>query len=417
MSGFRRLLNTAADLFLAHTRIIMPIVLVICVVITVIIAINARDRADAERASEAVMDEDIIEEHELPDSIMIPELPLDLNKHPEVNALMMEYYQAKVDGDSVRAAELCIDLGEIDMIKLEELSKYVERHDKIDVYTKDGLTPGSYVVYVVRWAKFYDIDAVTPGVQMYYVMPDEDGNLIIRIDESKLDEKIMDYIKAVSLQDNVIDLYNKVAVEFNDMIAADRELEEFLAFMTAKAVENVGIVLAQMIQSDEIDNQIQDEPDDNDNINDDDVQVSDVTVLARTNAVVNIRSSDSETAERVGRAIVGQEFTVLEQRGNGWSRIRYNNRDAYIKSEFLDVVGEVGGQVESASAYATAGRVRVTGTNVRVRSTASTSGDVLGTVSRGDRFDYIETVSGWAKIKYNNQVGYIRNDFIDVERN
>jgi len=410
MNSFRKVLNWISDFIMAHTRIIMPVVLLVCVLITVIIAINARDRAETDRAflTEEAQD---LEDIELPDYIIIPELPLELNKHPEVTALMQEYYQAKVDGDGERAAALCVDLAEINIIKIEEAARYIERNEKIEVYTKDGLTPGSFVVYVARWMKFYDSDAIIPGIHAYYVEPDEEGNLLIRVVKENLEENVLNYLITVSLQDNVVDLYNKISVEFNDLIATDRDLEEFIAYTLARVDVNIGTVLAQMIQPDITADQFRNDDDDDDT---DVHQASNVTVLARATAVVNIRSSDSETAERIGRAIIGEEFTVLEQLGNGWSRIRYNNRDAFIKSEFLEVISEIGGSIADV---VIAGRVRVKSANVRVRSTASTSGQVLGTVTTNDRFDFIETVSGWAKVVYNNQVGYIRNDFVDVELN
>ena len=35
-----------------------------------------------------------------------------------------------------------------------------------------------------------------------------------------------------------------------------------------------------------------------------------------------------------------QEFTVLEQKENGWSKIEYEGKDAYIKSDYLEVISE-----------------------------------------------------------------------------
>gem|GEM_PF-867560 len=419
MSGsnnFKRIMNVLADFILSHTRIVMPVVLVACVLITVIIAINARDRASIEKA-EIPQAEYVPEDIELPDTILIPELPLDLNKYPEVNALIMEYYQARADGDSVRASEISIDLGELEMIRIEEMAEFIDYYHTIDVYTKPGLTENSYVVYVSSKVMSYDVEVLIPGIQSYYVMPDSQGNLIIR--KTEFDENVFEYIKAVTLQDNVIDLFNKVTVEYNDMIAEDKELAEYLAFMSAKIIENVGVVLAQSFQPDITADLFRDDDDDDDSGddiedntgNDNQVPINQ-TVLARATEVVNIRSSDSETADRLGRAIIGEEFTVLEQKGNGWSRIRFNNRDAYIKSEFLEVISEIGGP---ASSVAAAGKVRVISNNVRVRSTAGTSGNIMGTVNTGDRFDFVEVVSGWSKIVYDGQIGYIRNDFVERE--
>ena len=59
-----------------------------------------------------------------------------------------------------------------------------------------------------------------------------------------------------------------------------------------------------------------------------DVQVVEtVEKKAKTTDVVNIRSSDSETADKVGKAQKGDEVIVLEQKINGWSKIIFNNKE------------------------------------------------------------------------------------------
>ena len=412
-NGIKRILNALVDWVLAHTRVIMPVVLVICVLITVVVAINARDRAETEKA-ELPQSEYVPEENEIPDIAVIPELPLELNKYPEVNAIIKEYYEAMAAGDSVKAARLYPALSEVDMIRLEEIAKYIDHYDTIDVYTKDGLTENSYMVYASTKVKFFDVSALVPGLLYFYVLPDEDGNLYIK--RSEFEEDVFEYIRTICLQDNVVDLDSRIEVAFYDMIAGDEELEEFLAFMSAKINVDVGVVLAQMVQPDITADLIRSNMEDNeeDNDADENQQAISVTMLARATDVVNIRSSDSETADRLDRAIVGQEFTVLEQKGNGWSRIKYNNRDAYIKSEFLEIISEIGG-TETASSVTAIGKVKVKSSGVRIRSTPSTSGDILGTVNTGERFDLVEEVNGWVKIKYNNQIGYIRNDFVEKE--
>lgn len=408
---FKRVLNLVVDWVVKRSRIIMPVVLLLCVALTVIIAINARERAENQKEeiaqAEYVPDEDI----ELPENIIIPELPLHLNKYPEVNELIYEFYEALAVGDSELAAKIQTDMGELEKIRIEEMAKFINYYETIDVYTKDGIAEDNYVVYVSYMMRVNEVDTLLPGMATYYVLPNDEGNLEIR--KNLLENNVIEYIVAVTLQDNVVDLSNEITVKFNDLIANDKELEEYIAFMRAKITENVGILLAQNEQPDITADLLRSGLDDIDeNIIEHPVVTS--VMQARTTAVVNIRSSDSETADRLDRAIVGQEFTVLEQKGNGWSRIKYNNRDAYIKSEFLEIISEAGGTNETTAA--TAGTVRVTGSNVRVRSTSSTSGTVLGTVSTGDRFDLIEQLSnGWTRITYRNQTGYIRSDFLEID--
>jgi uncharacterized protein YgiM (DUF1202 family) len=79
------------------------------------------------------------------------------------------------------------------------------------------------------------------------------------------------------------------------------------------------------------------EEDTGDNDQDDTVVVSRVI---RATDVINIRSSDSETADILDRTTKGQEFKELEALANGWSKVEYKGEEAYVKTEFFEVVSE-----------------------------------------------------------------------------
>lgn len=69
--------------------------------------------------------------------------------------------------------------------------------------------------------------------------------------------------------------------------------------------------------------------------------------------VVNVRSSDSEQAERLGKVAVGEVLKLLEKKENGWSKVEYNGKEGYIKSEYLKDVEETQeAQVESSASEA-----------------------------------------------------------------
>ena len=400
---------------MANTRIVMPLILLICVVATVIIAINARGRAGQE--TDALIEAEVVTDEivDLPNLFDIPELPFELNKYPQVNQLIRDYYDALTLGDSEAAAQIRIDLDELGMIRIEEMAKYIEHYEDIEIYTKDGLTENSYVVYVCHKVKFREIDAPVPGMRPYYVMEGPDGQLAIKIND--LDEDVQQYISILNFQDNFVDLHNKVAAEFNDLLASNQEVKEYIAYLEARLAEDIGVILSQILNPDITAEQLRDGDGNVDGqVNGVGGQPQIVTsFLAKATAVVNIRSSDSETADRLGRAEIGQEFTVLEQRGNGWSKISHQGRDAFIKSEYLEIISEVSGAADSA-AGAAAAMVKVVSSNVRIRSTASTSGNVLGTANTGDRFELVEQMTnGWTQIKYGSQTGYIRSDFVEKE--
>ena len=154
-----------------------------------------------------------------------------------------------------------------------------------------------------------------------------------------------------------------------------------------------------------------------------------VVKTVRTTDVVNIRKSDSEEADKIDKAQIGQEFTLLEERGNGWSKISYNGGEAFIKSDYLEVVDEeVIETVEAesqqqepaeqstasseASNESTNGKVTVI-ESVRVRKSASTDGEVLGTVYAGTELELImKQADGWTKVKYEGQTAYVKSDYV-----
>ena len=149
----------------------------------------------------------------------------------------------------------------------------------------------------------------------------------------------------------------------------------------------------------------------------------------RATDVVNIRSSDSEEADKIDKAQIGQEFPLLEEKGNGWSKVAYNGGEAYIKSDYLEPVfeevlaaegteNEETAENEENSAENTANDT-VSGTvtvieSVRVRKSASTDAEALGTVYAGDELELImKQADGWTKIKYKGQTAFVKSDYVE----
>ena len=50
---------------------------------------------------------------------------------------------------------------------------------------------------------------------------------------------------------------------------------------------------------------------------------------------INIRSSMSETASKVGVAYAGDSVTVEMNYAEGWSKVTWNNKTGYAKTEFI----------------------------------------------------------------------------------
>ena len=425
----------AGDWVMDHTKIVMPIVLVVCVLVTVFFAINANRREklekEAEMAAANVAQEaeaDQMQEKATP----APVFELEKNAYPEVNDMLRTYYDAQASGDIEVVSALNTYLNEIEKIRVEELSKYIEEYPVLDVYTKPGLEENTYVAYVYSEVKFNDIDQQLPGMQTYYIGKNENNEFFIN--DGTYDDSVWNYIKEVTLQDDVVDLNNKVVVEYNEFLASDEELNEFVAYLKEKINEEVGEILAKAEQPEAEEaaqneaapaqEEAQAQEGQEEGQQDGETTAPNVVQMAKATDVVNIRTSDSETADKIDKAQVGQEFKLLEQRGNGWSKGEYNGKEAVIKRDYLEVTSEVSVDVaqaependtpqETASAQESLGTVKVK-ENVRVRKSASTESESLGTAYVGEKLELLmKQADGWTRVKYNGETGYVKSDYVE----
>ncbi len=69
-------------------------------------------------------------------------------------------------------------------------------------------------------------------------------------------------------------------------------------------------------------------------------------------------------------------------------------------------------QAEAEAAAQMKKYVKSTGDDVNVRSTNSTDGEVLGKAKKGDMFEKVEDVDDWTHIKYKDQDGYMKTEFL-----
>lgn len=289
-----------------HKRLVMPIFLWVCIVITVGLAFGLRRntrQVQEEKAAET-------EAQTAPE-----EIPLEENAYSDVNALLTSYYRAVAEGDTDTIESLSSALSEEEKIRVQELSNYIDSYTTVTVYTKTGPVDGSYVAYVYTKLKLLDREWEVPGLQTMYVCTREDGSLYINNDDTQ-PKSVSDYIQTVSVQDDVVDLNNQTAAEYNKLLAEDTELSDYLDQIASTIDISVGQQLAAL-------NENRSKADEN-------------TVYLEANTdQVNIRKSASAGGTRIGSASKGDRFQLVEELDDGWSEIIYNGQSAYVKSEFF----------------------------------------------------------------------------------
>lgn len=337
--------------------------------------------------------------------------PLAENAYADVNELMQTFCTALADGDidTVRAVKDYNTDREI--VTYEKKSEFIEKYDNIKCYTKPGVEENSYFVYVTYEVKFKDIETEAPGLNAFYVYTAEDGSLKI---DGDTEENIKAAFKLVTNQDDVVDLYNKINVDYTTATTADEQLNQFMEELPVAIKESVGVALAQLetqgdgtdtseadtLQSETGETQTAETSDESEEIPQNQV----VNQIVRTTDTVNVRSSDSEEADKVGKAQAGTELRRIEDRVNGWSKVIFEDKEAYIKSDYLEVV------TAQETATEVVGTVTAT-TNVNVRSQASQESDRIGSAQAGTSYSLLEDQGEWYKIDYNGTTGYVKAEF------
>lgn len=414
--------NTITDFFEAlkkwlvkYSKIVLPVILVICVGLTIVIAIRA-NRRKVEQEEAVVASEEETEEAR----VEVADVPLEKDAIPEINELFNKFYTAMVDGDTDVMSELLSYPDAEEILRAKETSKHLEAFSTMEVYTKPGPREKTYIAYVYVDLKFYDYEKPVPGMRTYYVCTNEDGDFYINNNGIESDE-VLQYIRELHLQEDVIDLNNKVAADYNNMVAEDGKLPDFLLALNDEIETNVLAALAHSEESEAVEGETAEAGEETPEETAAE-EPEEVVTRVKTIDVVNIRTSDSEKADKLGKAAVGDEFELLEEKGNGWSKVRYNDTDAYIKSEFLEPsetqTASSAEQEEEEEPEQTADNTTATDTvtvqeTVKIRKGASTSSDQIDTVYAGTKLDVImKQADGWTKIKYNGQTAYVKSDYV-----
>ncbi len=429
-SKFVEWIKDVVELIKDNKRIV---ILVVCVIGGIIAAVTITTKL----AKRSQVTADVLEEEQTvaEEEYVIPDEPLQKDAYPEINTLMKKYYTAIANGDIATIEELRTGLDDKERIVIEKKAQYVESYPNITCYTKPGPTDMTYLVFVNYDVKLNDFDELIPGMNVWYVC--EDINNRFYINEDPQNDKVIEYCKIVSVQDDVQDLSNTINVKYNEVMASNEELAAFMDDLGVQMKVEVGEELAKAEMPEE-----EPTPEVTPEAEPAAVTEFEEVKTVRATTVVNVRASDSEQADKVGKAQEGQEFKLIEEKANGWSQIDFPGAEkAFIKSMYLETVkvekvASVGTATEETSEEENndtaaddkdkeeetkkedASNAKTTGTvtvqdTVRVRTKPSTDSEKLGTVYGGDKLDVIEKMSdGWTKVKYHDTVGYVKSEYL-----
>lgn len=397
-------IHSIGNYIIKHNKVVLPAVVVVAVAITVSVSLSLSNRhkeaqQEAEIASAA---------SETATETATEEVPLVANEEGAIYTLIATYYNAMATGDEETLRSVCDEISDKDMYRYVELSQYIDYYPTLEIYTKTGPEEGSVIAYVYYKISFVGHEEEVPGYQALYICTNDQGGLYIKRGENS--EEVNEYIKTVSTQDDVVEFNNKITVEYNELMVDHPEVLQYISELDSQVSIAVGEKLANQVAGE---TQVAEAGTEEGSTDGQDTQTENGEQqeaedqgpqYVTTTTTVNVRSSDSEQADKLGKVSGGTKLQVLEQRPNGWTKVDYEGKEGYIKTEFLQLA-------ESAAETETIGTVTAT-TNINVRASASETADRLGVLSGGDSAELVGTEGDWSKIKYNGQIGYVKSEYV-----
>jgi len=130
----------------------------------------------------------------------------------------------------------------------------------------------------------------------------------------------------------------------------------------------------------------------------------DVLTTLKTVGSVNLRTGPSTDTAVIRTLAANTSVEVLENRQDGWSSVRHNGTDGFIKTELISETG--------APASQTTATLKTTGA-VNLRTGPSTSNSIIVTLAANTNVEVIEKrADGWSSVRVNGRDGFIRSDLL-----
>lgn len=222
--------------------------------------------------------------------------PIEKNKYPKVNALIQKYYDALGNKDVETIQTVVDELDPTEEAKVTN-AKYIDGYENLEVYTKEGIDSGEYVVYAQYDYVCTGIDTPVPALSQLYVKTEPEGELKI-YSKAEEDEEVRKYMDSLLEDEDVKKLVDQVQRDYTKAQEEDADLKEFL--------EGLG----EESQS-----------------------ADEETMTAVEDA--NIRAEASSDSEVIGGVEAGGEVTRLGTEGD-WVQIEYEGQTGYIYGELLE---------------------------------------------------------------------------------
>ena len=380
-----------------NIKLAAPVFVFAVAAIVTFVALSARSRRqnipDPVALATAPSVTDVSSDETTPEEVV---LSLSENTDGALTDFIVEYYLCLSNGD-VDKLDILTDTIEMkDKLVKAEQSRYLD-YSLTGIYTMPGFDESSVIVFAVSDVIFNEYpDNPLPAYDGLYVRKNADGTFTIINSELSSDENT--YIDNVLACEDVVELGNRITADYNDKITAHPELLTYMKELDSVVSLEAGEKLAALNAGEEIEMPEIEQPKEEDEEGE--------IKTATANATVNVRVSDSMNADTMGQLRGGETVEILETKGNGWSRISFEGKEGYVKTEYLNLDIDIDSVV-------TIGTVTALET-LNIRAAASTEGMIMGSFAKGSTARLVSEENGWCEVIYNNKVVYLSSEYLEI---
>lgn len=324
------------ELLQNHKNYLIILVILLVGIVTLVRSCgqNPQEEIPAETKQQTETTEAAEEQKETEESNELEE-----NSHSSVERLVVKYLDCTVSGDADALADVVDELSDEDREEIKKLSRAYEAYDNLQCYTKKGPVEDSYIVFICCDMKITGVETLAPYISCLYVTAkDESGNRYIRYANVEEDQELQAYVEELEQDPEVQALYDDVNARYQEALESDAALAEFIRNATGKANENAAEPEQEEEPTEEPEQEEtpeEEQPAEEEN----EEPEAEAQVQNRSTRVtdsVNIRSEASTESERIALAYQGDALTQLESYENGWSKVEYQGKVGYVKTEYLE---------------------------------------------------------------------------------
>lgn len=216
------------DIFNKHIFKYVSYILILVAVVVIIISLLPVKSVTISSSAEIVIrntNSEVIETASEPSSTIAVKT-FAKNGYPNINHLIVGYYNALMTNDDGKISKYTDSVQNIDPYKRLINAQYIESYENIDCYTMPGLIDNTYIVVVSYQLKYKNFTTLTPYLDYFYICTDSSSN--IYISNKSLSGEVEAY-NDLMYENNVIkELSQYVSAEYEITLKNDIQLAEFI---------------------------------------------------------------------------------------------------------------------------------------------------------------------------------------------